>query len=297
MEIMRKPVLQKGQALLIILLILAVGATLVLSLVSRTVTEVAITTKEQESSRAFSAAEAGIEEALLDARTGSFTGSLTGESYSVTVNALSGGTEYAPAQKLFAGDTFPLWFVSHADDGSLTCNGNQCFTGSAIEMCWGEQGIDANSATSPAIELVVFYASTPGRYETVKIARAALDPNASRRASNGFAAPDPGNCTVASKQYAFQKRINFSDLGIPASSYGAQNGLQLARIRFIYNDDRAHGVGIKTEGGRELPAQGKKIESTGNTQEATRKIRVFKLWPDLPPIFDFAVFSTTGLVK
>ena len=55
----------RGQALVIILLVLAVASTVVLSLVSRTVTDVAITTKEKDSSRAFSAAEAGVEEALV----------------------------------------------------------------------------------------------------------------------------------------------------------------------------------------------------------------------------------------
>jgi Tfp pilus assembly protein PilX len=56
---------QNGQALLIVLLGMAVVLTLVLSIVSRSVTDVSITKRDEESLRAFSAAEAGVEQALL----------------------------------------------------------------------------------------------------------------------------------------------------------------------------------------------------------------------------------------
>ena len=56
---------QHGQALLIVLLTLAVTLTVVLSVVSRSVTDITVSTYEEDALRAFSAAEAGIEEALL----------------------------------------------------------------------------------------------------------------------------------------------------------------------------------------------------------------------------------------
>src|SRR4030067_2407301 len=64
---------QKGQALLIILLVLSVVLTLALSFVSRSVTDITITSQEEESVRALSAAEAGVEQAL---KTGVSTGSI-----------------------------------------------------------------------------------------------------------------------------------------------------------------------------------------------------------------------------
>ena len=63
MESMRKTV-QAGQALLIVLLVTAVALTVGLAAVSRSVTEVEISREEEEAVRAFSAAEAGIEEVL-----------------------------------------------------------------------------------------------------------------------------------------------------------------------------------------------------------------------------------------
>ena len=57
---------QKGQALIIILLVMSVVLTVVLSSVSRSVTEIVVTGYEEDALRAFSAAEAGVEEKLLN---------------------------------------------------------------------------------------------------------------------------------------------------------------------------------------------------------------------------------------
>ena len=55
---------ERGQALLIVLLVMTVALTVGLSVATRTIVNVRITTQEEQSQRAFSAAEAGIEETL-----------------------------------------------------------------------------------------------------------------------------------------------------------------------------------------------------------------------------------------
>jgi hypothetical protein len=55
---------EKGQALLMLLLVLSVVLTIIIATVSRSVTDIKITTYEDNSARAFGAAEAGVEEAL-----------------------------------------------------------------------------------------------------------------------------------------------------------------------------------------------------------------------------------------
>ena len=62
----RKYTSQSGQALLIVLLSMAVILTVVLSFASKSITEVSITSYEEDALRAFSAAEAGVEKALLN---------------------------------------------------------------------------------------------------------------------------------------------------------------------------------------------------------------------------------------
>ena len=53
------PKIESGQALLLVLLGMAVVLTIVLSILSRSVTDIAVTSREEEALRAFSAAEAG----------------------------------------------------------------------------------------------------------------------------------------------------------------------------------------------------------------------------------------------
>src|SRR3990167_817407 len=54
----------RGQVLILFLLVLVLGLAIVVSVASRTVTDIRITTTSDESNRAYFAAEAGIEEAL-----------------------------------------------------------------------------------------------------------------------------------------------------------------------------------------------------------------------------------------
>lgn len=279
-----------GQALIVILLVLAVAATVVLSLISRTVTDVAITNKEKESSRAFSAAEAGIEEALVG---GPATTTLPGgETYTVAVGAVGeGATEFVWPQEILAGDTVPLWFVSHSGDGSLTCADNRCFTGASFKVCWGREGTLSGDSQTPAIEVVVIYKTSAGAY---LVGRVALDPNFTRRSSNKFDA-ESGSCTLAGQAFPFGKTINFADLGIPSSVYDTAGGLQTARIRLLYNTATSHPVAFG--GTSSFPSQGKRLTSTGTSGEATRKVEVFQGFADLPPVFDFVLFTGGSLTK
>jgi Tfp pilus assembly protein PilX len=90
---------QSGQALLLVLLSMAVVLTIVLSVLSRTITDITVTTKEEEALRAFAAAEAGIERALI---IGNNTGNFEdGASFAATIsNFGSQVSEYAYPEKL-----------------------------------------------------------------------------------------------------------------------------------------------------------------------------------------------------
>lgn len=290
----------KGQALLLVLLSMAVILTIVLSILSRSITDVAITTTSEESLRAFSAAEAGIERAII---IGSDIGDtqLGDAEFSADVSGFAeDATDFAHPLKILSGESLPLWFVAHDDNKDIVCSGTfPCFTGNTVKVCWGESGTSASDATTPAVEVSFFYATTPGDYSTLQIARAAYDPNSARRSTNNFDSPDLGTCSAGGQSFAFQKTIDISTLGIPAGSYLVQNGLQYARVRMIYNSTVKHGVGfdVNFAGNSTLPSQGITIESTGTSGEANRKIDVFRGFGEVPPIFDASVFSSGGIVK
>jgi hypothetical protein len=295
------PKRESGQALLLVLLSMAVVLTIVLSILSRTVTDIAVTSREEEALRAFSAAEAGVEQALI---VGTDIGptQIGDASFSADVTGFaSGSPEFANPVALAAGESVLFWFVAHdPSSGSLVCNATYpCFTGSQFRICWGAPGTGADTATTPAIEVSTFYATTPGDYSTVRIARATVDPNSARRASNNFSANDAGSCTVQGENYAFQKLIDLTTLGVPAGSYGVQNGLQFAKVRILYNTDVAHEVGINANfpGNTLLPSQGLNIESTGMSGESNRRLEVFQGFGEPPPVFDTAIFSIGGITK
>ncbi len=288
-----------GQALLLVLLGMSVILTIALSILSSSVTDIKITTNEQDALRAFSAAEAGVEKALIAG--GSTSGIIGGSNFSATFSSgSSSGTSYSYPTNLSSGDTATVWLVNHGTDESLVCDGSHpCFTGRTVKICWGAPGTPAASATTPAMEASIFYAATPGDYSTIRIARAPYDPNGGRLASNSFTTSDAGTCTVGSNSFAFQKTIDLATLGVPAGSYNVANGLQMLRIRLLYNTNTPQPLGIDTNfaGNTNLPPQAVSIESTGTSGEATRKVQVLKNYADLPPVFDGAVFAPPDIVK
>jgi type II secretory pathway pseudopilin PulG len=288
---------QKGQALLIVLLIMAVVLTIALSLISRSVTDITITEKEEEAARAYSAAEAGVERALQSG-TESISTLSTGDTFSAQISSLAKASrEFLIPLLMSSGETTPVWFVSHDANSNLVCSSsNICFTGTTIKACWGEEGTSSSTNTTPALEMSILYTTTGGDYSTAKVARAVFDPYVARPDSNSFTKGSDGSCTVDGKAMAFSKNIDLSTLGITLrNAVDETKGPQIARLRLIYNNDRAHPVGLViTSNQGNFPQQGNKVESSGTAGQATRKVQVYQLYPDLPPVFDYGIFSGTG---
>lgn len=292
---------QTGQALLMVVLSLAVVLTLVLSILARSITDIKISTGGEEALRAFSAAEAGIETSLNSLIVGQSSGNLEGASFKASVTKVGEAASFfANPNPLFSGETSLFWFVGHDGSGNLSCGlGANCFTGSKVKICWGKEGTSSSSSDTPAIEASVVYATTPGDYSTPQIARATIDPNSSRTASNSFSAPDAGGCTLGTENFAFQKTLDLSSLGIPASSYNNPNGLQFLIVRMLYNESVSHTAGISVDfsGNGVLPAQGSTIDSLGSSGESNRKINVFQGYGEPPLPLGAVVFSPTGITK
>lgn len=288
-----------GQALLVIVLIMAVVLTIALSIASRTISDLNISTREDDSARAFSAAEAGIEQSLLRG-SGAFTlqGNVTSQdSFTATTSLLvSGGNQFSLPILMAAGETASVWLVEHDANGALLCSsGEPCFTGSQIQVCWGQNGTDANSPTTPALEAAILYTTSDTDFATARIARAAFDPNLSRLSSNNFVIAE-GECTVESTTYAFSKTIDLASLGVnpirPSSD--VRRGPQYIRLRLLYNTNQAHPTGLAVVGAGTFPVQGNKVIATGTSGTATRSLEVYQLFSDLPPIFNYALFSGSG---
>lgn len=303
---------ERGQALVLVLLSLAVVLTIVLFVLSRSITDIAVSTNQEASVRAFSAAEAGIENILVigTAPAGSVT--IGNATYTASIGDYAGGTSALPKDfpyptSLSSGDSAITWFISHDASGNIVPD--KGFTGGALKVCWGNSGTAAGSGTTPAIEVSVYYESTPRNISTLKIARAVVDPNVARTSVNSFSSPDAGTCTIAGNNYEFQKTIDFSTIGatgIPVLSQSTQGGLIFARVRLLYNTDVPHVLGTTVNGvagdSDSLPSQGQGITSTGvaGTGQAgvntTRKVTVFQAWGETP-LSARSILSPSGITQ
>ena len=269
-----------GQAVLLLVLITVVGLTIGLSLVSRTVSDIRISSQLEQSGRAFSAAEAGIETALRSDVVAGPTGtlSLPGASASYQVTTQGGGTDIFTTPFTEAGITQTVWLIEHNLDGTINESGYYYPTDSTIELCWGQSG-----GTVAALVVSIYYKDgTNYRY-----AKRAYDPIA--RGNNFLTNVDTtgGYC---SGLYNYRKFIipatdtngNTDDFSIPGTA-------QLLMIRFIpvYN-----ATSIALAPSSNLPVQGKVISSVGQTSTGiVRKIQVTQGYWVLPQLLDFALVT------
>lgn len=274
---------QTGQVALIALLVLTVATTVGLSLISRTTTDVSVSTSIEDSTRAFSAAEAGIEETLKSgvATANTTIDSTFGVSYSVAVTPVAArpGAPFVFPQKTPNENTETVWLVNHSSDGSTIVE-TPTYTLNNINVCWSSE------STIPALVVSVLYKTSTGVYQTAK---KAYDPDSARRSVNNFSAPTAltGGCNGTNTTY--RGLINFPSLGItPASDI-----IIALRIRPVYS-----GTLIAIAPLQDLPLQAKRIQSEGKTQSGVnRKIVVYQQFRAPDSIFDFAVFSQGSFSK
>lgn len=312
---------QKGQILIIFLLILVVGLALVLSVASRSITDIRLTTTSDESNRAYFAAEAGIEEALKRLQDPATSPNLEAELDFTSINQTTAKIKASPLITTLAYE-FPSSVAKDEvvqisllndfnDDTSgspMDTDGDGELDQGELEIFWGEEGsTPLVAATTPAILLTVLYQDSGG---TFRLEKYAYDNVVGR--NNKFcnvvditSPPEPTNLNTGGFNFAFKVTVDLlipdpcgllTFTGIPVNG----NPI-LARIRLLYNNDTAWPVAVKAvvrPGGWLLPNQGSEVESTGTTTSGvTRKLKVTQQYPALPSIFDYVLFSGGDLIK
>ncbi len=269
--------MNRGQVLLITLLVLTVATTIALSLIGRATIDLSMSNQLEESTRAFNAAEAGIEQALKTGTGG--TSVLTpGVTYDVTVNSIGGATGvFQMAHKTFQNTTETLWLAEHSATGALI--ETPFYTSSTIDLCWS-QSIAPNAAAAMGVS-VLYKESTDGSYQ---VARVAFDPEAATRNNNfDSSAISTTGCGLG----YYGKTINFVSLGITPTL----DAILALRLKPYYADTT-----IAVDGGAsEIPKQGNQIESVGKTGSGvSRKVVVYQQYRAPLSIFDSVIYSESG---
>lgn len=273
---------QSGQVVLITLLVLSIATTIALSLLGRTTTDLNITNQVEESSRAFSAAEAGIEEALKLGTSVGATGISGASDVTYTVNRADLGgstTPYRLPRKTRKGETESVWFVPH-DPTTGIPNIVRTYTSPDIDLCWSQE-----SAVPAVVVAVLYQESTDSSF---RVARGAYDPSVR---GNFSLHTDTTGCGSGTGTF-YRRVIAFSSLS--ATLNAAVDTVIEMRIRPVYSDVqlavRASSVNF--------PVQGNQFISTGSTTTGlTRKITVYQQYRSALGIFDYAVYSQNNFVQ
>lgn len=280
---------QKGQVLLIIVLVMVVSLTVGLSVALRSVTNLRTSTEEENSQRAFSAAEAGIERAMS---TGCVTPTPPGTGCVAIADSFTNNSSFSTSVVSESGDKVLLnggnfiekndgidvWLINHISD--TTPDYSSPWSGNRITIYWGSSSDDCtlgSTVTMAALEIVVISGTKDSPVST----RYAYDPCPDRRSLNQFDSPSSGGGTVNGKTFEYKKTIDIT------------SGL-VVRIVPLYAKISIGVTGCNAGGQNctALPSQGKKIESVGISSTTTRKIIVFQGYPSLPSeFFPYVFFS------
>lgn len=268
---------ESGQAMLIIILVMVVGLTTGLSVALRTITNLRIANEEENSQRAFYAAEAGIEQALRANQTGSV---ITDKQLDADVNKAVikqvNVTSTEGVQVMLAGgnpiekdDGMDIWLVPRSttvvDYSQNQWSGN-------LTLYWGQSADDCQNA---AMELVVLRDSDAAGNIAAITDRSVADPCSSRRTNNNFSAPAVPTGELCA-QRSFRHKLTVS----------ITRGM-LARAVPLYKS----AIICVDGGGVAFPSQGVQIESIGAAGGTKRKVVLHQGYPKVPAeLFQYSLF-------
>ncbi len=268
---------QKGQVLLITIMLLATVLTVTLAATFKSTTETQLTKQEEESQKALSAAEAGIELALQQGTVNigllpNFSGSgFTGQA---TVTSSSSTDFVTPLLQKDKQYTFYL-----ATYSSTTGFSPPYYT-SGLKFYFGSEGAGTCAArTTPALEVTLIY----GASNSVK--RWVIEPCSSGQTISGT--------TLTSSSSLPPQSFGGSNFYYLSDSSSA-NRVQIAPIvdpeilivRALFAQTR---IGLR--GSSNLPTQGKYVNSEARSPGGvTKKVQLFQSGPQLPAEFFVTTF-------
>jgi hypothetical protein len=272
-------VMKRGQALAVVLLVMAVGITVALGAVTRSVTEVNVSSVQEEAARALEAAEVGVEMLVARDTVNNISGNLADSSagYSAVAVEIGERRSYKLPYDLSDGDmgTFVMRDMLAVGPPEI------------FDICWGYPGSDP----VPAIEVVLYFKDRSGPDSTMKVSRVVLDPGIriDGAVTSGILQSQDCDGTV----FAYQYHFDSGTLGIFSRT---DHTPLLVRVKMLYNGSNPQPV-LLDGVNRMLPNQGLVVTSVGTAGDAVQKISASASDPDYPPMFDNAIFSGGGLSK
>lgn len=264
--------------LLIVVLTMVVALTVGLSIASRSITNLRISTEEQSSQKALFAAEAGIEIASKTGNSSSVLRPLGGANIanvSITdIKSLSDFIIYNGAL-VSQDDGADVWLTNYSPNFSKLYS--PPYWSGQLTFYWGSQSdiCSQNPSINTMAALEVFVIT--GTRNNPIMYKYAFDPCPNRANISKFLPALQGsyslNTTGGIKNFAFK-----------SSPVSVVNGL-IARVTPVYS-----GTPIWVSGSTVFPSQGKIISSIGTAGTTTRKILYFQGYESVPSEFFYSLF-------
>ncbi len=264
--------MRSGQALIVVLLLLTVLIVVGLSVASRSVTEVSLTTTEEESSRALSAAEAGVEAVI----------NKSASAVKTDVGPTPGDQNYTVGTQTATTNTDTVTFPDLLKSGdSVTLNLTGYNPPGIFKICWGDSSITAGPF--PALEVILYYYDNAPGVNKFSQTRNIWEATDSQFSASNVASPAVGCPTDRGYKYS-------TDVSL--LSFGAVSGdtLYFMRLKLLFNSDQSHYITVVSTTGDFL-TQGTVTPVTGQAGQTTRKVQVFERTPQPLSIFDFALLA------
>lgn len=304
---------QAGQVILTIILIMSVVLAVGLSVIQKSLSDVTTATKVEQSQRAFSAAEAGIEKTLKGGDQNCGDPNKTCVSFDNASQAKVTDTGFKPAiaspgtrqepvefDALFREQIAQVWLADYTSNNNPP---TAQYAQPTLDVYWG----NPTSTDKTAIELTLIYFD--GSQYTWR--KWYLDHPILRAQPNGFCQISTcgGGNVAGSKTY----QCKFT-LGDPSSSCingvamdnsslvpNGSTNLMVIRARLLYNDNSQPlafwAVGTCGAASCSLPRQKREIYSLGSSGDTQRRVKVSQ-WNNVVPFyFDYAIFSAGEINK
>lgn len=294
---------QKGQIVLILLLVMVVALAIGLSVVQRSLTDITSSSKVEQSSRAFSAAEAGVEKALSGSTT---TSPFTLDNSSTATVSDSGllpndkqALEYPPISKE---EVAQVWLADPGLVGDVSAP-VKYYDQNSLDIYWGLPN-PSLSDIKPALEVTVVYLSG-GNYLSKRFY---FDPDSDRASKTNFTSKGGDfQCDNYSINTSFSVlQSSGRQFYCKARLSGLTPTLILLRARILYSNfsqpfavqPLASSTPCASDNHNcSLPKQAKVILSKGFSGDTTRSVQVFKINKVVPFYFDYAIFSSGSITK
>ena len=279
---------QNGQILLIVVLTMIVALTVGLSIAARVVTELKLSKQNEESQRAFQAAESGIQQTIeRQSAIGTLNSPITldnSAAFSTTFTTDNGTAILINnGQEADQASGADVWLSDYSSNPAFLFQ-NPMGGGNpvTITLYWGTNGQNScfssgGESVAPAIEVVLLR----GTVANPTIQKNVYEASGCSRISGASTGTTVGG-PFTLKGVTFR---NSASLTFGGSSLS--NGL-IMKVIPIFNSSV---IGLQSSG-LTFPAQGSIVTSTGTSGDTVRKVVYFQSYPQLPlEIFPYSLLS------